>query len=69
LRDAQRRYHDGGLFAAAEGALDPLAEDFEAERLVIVGNFKETLRDCETLLNEDKKFRTRYSTVLENLTW
>jgi hypothetical protein len=69
LKDAQRRYRDGGLFAANEGAHDPMAEDFEAERIIIVGNFKDTLRDCEALLNENKQFRVRYSTVVENLKW
>jgi hypothetical protein len=69
LKDAQRRYRDGSFFANAQGAYDPLADDFEAERKVIVGNFQDTLHECEALLEENKKFRKRYATVFENLEW
>lgn len=69
LKDARRRYRDAGISATIQGAYDPLGEDFEAERVIIVGNFLGTLRDCEALLDKDKKYRVQYATVLDNVKW
>ena len=69
LRDAERRYHDGGLFNAAWTAYDPLDEKFEAERIAIVGNFKETLRDCERVLKDNERFKAHYANAFESLEW
>ncbi|ETN40036.1 uncharacterized protein HMPREF1541_04311 [Cyphellophora europaea CBS 101466] len=69
LRDAQRRFIDGGMFARAQGAYDPMAPDFDAERIALIGNFQDTLRACEALLGENRKYRERYATVLESLMW
>lgn len=69
LRDAKCRYHDGGLFARARRAYDPLDDEFEAERIAIVGNFKQTLRDCERVLKDNEKFRAHYANAFESLEW
>lgn len=57
------------MFARAQGAYDPMAPDFDAERIALIGNFQDTLRACEALLGENRKYRERYATVLESLMW
>lgn len=68
LQNAQQRY-DGSPHPMRIRAHDPLSTDFEDERKTIVGNFVETLNACDRLLEENKKYRQKYSNVVENLKW
>lgn len=68
LENAQQRY-EGSPHPTRIHAYSPLSSDFEDERKTIVGNFVETLNACDKLLEENKKYRLRYSNVVENLRW
>ena len=68
LQNAQQRY-DGSPHPMRIQAYNPLSTDFEDERKTIVGNFVETLNACDRLLEENKKYRQKYSNVVENLKW
>jgi hypothetical protein len=68
LQKAQQRY-EGSPHPMRIHAYSPLSREFEDERKTIVGNFVETLNACDKLLDENKKYRLRYSNVYENLKW
>ena len=68
LQHAQRRYDDASIYHRAQ-ALKPLSEDFEKERLTLIGNFVDTLKDCDALLKENKHLRERHGNVVDNLRW
>lgn len=68
LRSAQQRYIDRGRTLGIR-TYAPLSEDFEKERKIFVGDFTETLRACNTLLEENKRIRLKYSDAIENLSW
>ena len=68
LQNAQQRY-EGSPHPTRIHAYSPLSADFEDERKTIVGNFVETLNACDKLLDENKKYRLKYSNVIENLRW
>jgi len=67
LNDAAQRYNDGGLLSRA--AYDPLAEDFDRERRQMIGDFNETLEECQILLNKNKKLLSKQNTLLDNIVW
>ncbi|KAK5059855.1 hypothetical protein LTR84_009738 [Exophiala bonariae] len=67
LNDAAQRYNDGGLLQRA--AYDPLSEDFDAERRQMIGNFNDTLEECQTLLNNNKKLLSKPNNFLDNVMW
>ncbi|KAI6812989.1 hypothetical protein KC350_g11705, partial [Hortaea werneckii] len=71
LRRAQRRYLDRGPNLGLE-PYDPLESDFEDERKAIVGDFLETLNQCDSLLKENQRYRAeagQRSGPLLNLQW
>jgi hypothetical protein len=68
LQNAHRRYERSPHPTRIQ-AYSPLSEDFEGERKLIVGNFEETLKACDKLLDENRKYRSKYSNVAENLRW
>lgn len=67
LNDAARRYNDGGLLTRA--AYDPLSEDFDYERRQMIGDFNDTLEECQTILNNNKKLLSKPNTFLDNIVW
>jgi hypothetical protein len=68
LQDAQRRF-EGSSHPIRIHAYSPLSKEFEDERKTIIGNFVGTLNTCDKLLEEIKKYRLKYSNVIENLRW
>lgn len=68
LENAQQRYHGAARLTRIH-AYDPLSDDFENERKILVGNFVGTLKACDKLLEENNRFRQQYSNVFENLKW
>lgn len=68
LQNAQQRY-EGSPHPMRVHAYSPLSREFEDERKTIIGNFVETLNTCDKLLEENKKYRLKYSNVIENLKW
>ncbi|KAK4506043.1 hypothetical protein PRZ48_004008 [Zasmidium cellare] len=67
LQSAQNRWEKRGPTLGQRRPYEPLSEDFEAERITIVGNFVSTLQECEALLEHNRHLRERSSNVLENL--
>ncbi|KAF2160778.1 hypothetical protein M409DRAFT_28661 [Zasmidium cellare ATCC 36951] len=67
LQSAQNRWEKRGPTLGQRRPYEPLSEDFEAERVTIVGNFVSTLQECEALLEHNRHLRERSSNVLENL--
>jgi len=68
LQNAQQRYERSPHPTRIQ-AYSPLSADFEEERKLIVGNFEATLKACDKLLEENRKYRLKYSNVVENLKW
>jgi hypothetical protein len=68
LQNAQQRY-EGSPHPMRAHAYSPLSADLEHERKTIIGNFVGTLNACDKLLEENKKYRMKYSNVIENLKW
>ncbi|KAM0710293.1 hypothetical protein Q7P35_002655 [Cladosporium inversicolor] len=68
LQNAQQRY-ERSPHPTRINAYSPLSADFEEERKTIVGNFEDTLKACDKLLDENRKYRLKYSNVVENLKW
>lgn len=68
LQNAQQRYERSPHPTRIQ-AYSPLSADFEEERKTLVGNFEDTLRACDKLLDENRKYRLKYSNVVENLKW
>ncbi|KAK5555570.1 hypothetical protein LTR46_006595 [Exophiala xenobiotica] len=68
LNDAATRY-DNGVLVSQKGAHDPRSDDFEKERRQMVGNFEETLEECQEFLEDHERLLSRSSNIVDNITW
>lgn len=66
LDNASQRYRTRGPVLGTH-IYDPLSDELETERKAIVGNFLATLQQCDQLLEKNKQFRQRSSSVVENI--
>lgn len=66
LDNASQRYRTRGPILGTN-VYDPLSAELETERKAIIGNFLGTLQQCDQLLEKNKQFRQRSSSVAENI--